>query len=258
MRAMIVDDEAPARSELKFLLEETGRVDAIMEASSAREAVEKLMEAKADVMFLDIQMPKTSGMQLAEALHRLKNPPAVVFVTAYSEYALEAFEVDAIDYLMKPVDPDRLNQALDKVQSRIKPQPQSHSSVERIPVVKSGRKVLVPIDQIRYIEAKDDYSCIYTDNDRFLSTISLAKLEQKLAPHGFFRVHRGYIVNLEYVEDVEGFFRVHRGYIVNLEYVEDVEVISSGILQLGVNGIEGKKISVSRRRVVALKRALGL
>ena len=95
----------------------------------------------------------------------------------------------------------------------MKPQPQSHSSVERIPVVKSGRKVLVPIDQIRYIEAKDDYSCIYTADDRFLSTISLAKLEQKLAPHGF--------------------FRVHRGYIVNLEYVEDVEVISSGILQLG-------------------------
>ena len=148
MRAMIVDDEAPARSELRYLLEETGRIDGIMEASSAREAV------------------------------------------------------------------------------------------ERIPVVKSGRKVLVPIDQIRYIEAKDDYSCIYTDVDRFLSTISLAKLEQKLAPHGF--------------------FRVHRGYIVNLEYVEDVEVISSGILQLGINGIEGKKISVSRRRVVALKRALGL
>lgn len=238
MRAMIVDDEAPARSELRYLLEETGRVDAIMEASSAREAVEKLMESKADIMFLDIQMPKTSGMQLAEALHRLKNPSAIVFVTAYSEYALEAFGVDAIDYLMKPVDPERLSQALDKVQSRMKPQPQSHSSVERIPVVKSGRKVLVPIDQIRYIEAKDDYSCIYTADDRFLSTISLAKLEQKLAPHGF--------------------FRVHRGYIVNLEYVEDVEVISSGILQLGVNGIEGKKISVSRRRVVALKRALGL
>ena len=242
MRAMIVDDEAPARSELRFLLEETGRVESITEASSAREAVEKLMEAKAEVIFLDISMPKTSGMQLAEALHKLKNPPAIVFVTAYSEYALDAFGVDAVDYLMKPVESDRLEHALDKVEARAPKAepaaPQSHSSVERIPVVKSGRKVLVPIDQIRYIEAKDDYSCIYTDNDRFLSTISLAKLEEKLAPHGF--------------------FRVHRGYIVNLEFVEDVEVISSGILQLGINGIEGKKISVSRRRVVALKRALGL
>ncbi len=240
MRAMIVDDEAPARSELRFLLEETGRVEEIMEATSAREAVERMMEGKADVMFLDISMPKTTGMQLAEALYKLKNPPAIVFVTAYSEYALDAFNVDAVDYLMKPVEADRLSQALDKVEARIEPQQpqQNHSSVERIPVVKSGRKVLVPIDQIRYIEAKDDYSCIYTDNDRFLSTISLAKLEEKLAPHGF--------------------FRVHRGYIVNLEFVEDVEVISSGILQLGITGIEGKKISVSRRRVVALKRALGL
>ena len=238
LSAMIVDDEAPARSELRYLLEETGRVDTITEASSARETVEKLMEGRPDVLFMDISMPKTSGMQLAEALHRLKNPPAIVFVTAYSEYALEAFDVDAVDYLMKPVETDRLERALDKVQARMKPQAQTHAAVERIPVEKGGRKVLVPIDQIRYIEAKDDYSCIYTDVDRFLSTISLAQLENKLAPHGF--------------------FRVHRGYIVNLEYVEDVEVVSSGILQLGINGIEGKKISVSRRRVVALKRALGL
>ena len=115
LRAMIVDDEAPARSELRFLLEETGRVENITEASSARDAVEKLMDSRPDVLFLDISMPKTNGMQLAEALHKLKNPPAVVFVTAYSEYALEAFDVDAVDYLMKPVETDRLERALDKV-----------------------------------------------------------------------------------------------------------------------------------------------
>ena len=244
LNALIVDDDAPARSELRFLLEETGRIGNIEEASNAREAVEALVrsregtDARTDVLFLDISMPKTSGMQLAEALHKLKNPPAVVFVTAYSEYAVEAFSVDAVDYLMKPVETDRLNHALDKVETRVKPSGGNHGAVERIPVEKGGRKVLVPIDQIRYIEAKDDYSCIYTDSDRYLSTISLAKLEQKLVPHGF--------------------FRVHRGYIVNLEHVEDVEVISSGILQLGLKGIEDKKIPVSRRRVVALKRALGL
>ena len=244
LHALIVDDEAPARSELRYLLEETGRVESIEEAASAREAVQHLVHIKesederCDVLFLDISMPKTSGMQLAEALHKLKNPPAVVFVTAYSEYALEAFDVDAVDYLMKPVETDRLRRALDKVESRVKPSSSSRSSVERIPVEKGGRKVLVPVDQIRYIEAKDDYSCIYTDIDRFLSTISLAKLEQKLAPHGF--------------------FRVHRGYIVNLEHVEDVEVVSSGIMQLGLKGIADKKIPVSRRRVVSLKRALGL
>ena len=244
LNALIVDDEAPARSELRYLLEETGRVDTIREALNAREAVESLVKSKEgtdqriDVIFLDISMPKTSGMQLAEALHKLKNPPAVVFVTAYSEYALEAFNVDAVDYLMKPVETDRLNRALDKVEAIVKPAPASHPAQERIPVEKGGRKVLVPVDEIRYIKAKDDYSCIYTDGDRFLSTISLAKLEQKLTPHGF--------------------FRVHRGYIVNLDHVEDVEVISSGILQLGIKGVEEKKIPVSRRRVVPLKRALGL
>ncbi|MCR5631458.1 LytR/AlgR family response regulator transcription factor [Lancefieldella rimae] len=237
MRAMIVDDEAPARSELKYLLEESGRVDLIVEATSAREAVEKLMEVRVDVMFLDISMPKTNGMQLAEALHKLKNPPQVVFVTAYSEYALDAFGVDATDYLMKPVETDRLAQALDKIVEHIKPL-NLPVSVERIPVVKSGSKVLVPIDQIRFIEAKDDYSCIYTESDRFLSTISLQKLEDRLVGHGF--------------------FRIHRSYIVNLEYVADVEVISAGILQLTIQGFEDKHISVSRRRVVALKRALGI
>ena len=238
LRAMIVDDEVPARSELRYLLRQTGRVDQITEAGSAREAVEKLMEGRPDVMFMDISMPKTSGMQLAEALHKLRNPPAVVFGPAYSEYALEALDVNAVDYLMKPVETDRHNQALDKVQAHIKPEQQKRASIERIPVEKGGRKVLVPIDRIRYIEAKDDYSCIYTDTDRYLSTISLARLEKELIPHGF--------------------FRVHRGYIVNLQYVEDVEVLPSGILQLGVNGITDKKISVSRRRVVQLKHALGL
>lgn len=244
LNALIVDDEAPARSELRYLLEETGRVASIEEASNAREAVEALVrgkegsEQKADVIFLDISMPKTSGMQLAEAFHTLKNPPAVIFVTAYSEYALEAFEVDAVDYLMKPVETDRLLRALDKVEARLKPPAALHVPTERIPVEKGGRKVLVPVAEIRYIEAKDDYSCIYTDLDRYLSTVSLAKLEQKLVPHGF--------------------FRVHRGYIVNLDHVEDIEVISSGILQLGLKGVDEKKIPVSRRRVVSLKRALGL
>ena len=243
LNALVVDDEAPARSELRYLLEETGRVGNIREAQNAREAVEALVKSKdgtdkrIDVLFLDISMPKTSGMQLAEALRNLKNPPAVVFVTAYSEYALEAFNVDAVDYLMKPVETDRLNRALDKVDARLKPAAGNGPMVERIPVEKGGRKVLVPVDQIRYIEAKDDYSCIYTDTDRYLSTTSLAKLEQKLSQHGFFRVHRGYIVNLEHVEDVD---------------------VSGSNLQLGLKGVEDKKIPVSRRRVVSLKRTLGL
>ena len=174
LRAMIVDDEAPARSELRFLLEQTGKVASIIEASSVRSAIEKLMENRVDVVFLDISMPSASGLQLAEALHKLKNPPAVVFVTAYSDHAVEAFDVDAVDYLLKPVEEERLERALAKVAAHVKPQAETKSSIERIPVEKGGRKVLIPVDQIRYIMAKDDYSCIYTDDDRFLSTTSLA------------------------------------------------------------------------------------
>ena len=247
LRALIVDDEAPARFELRSLLEETGRVDAISEVSSAREAVASLVKSRErgsdgiDVLFLDISMPKTTGMQLAEALHKLRKPPAIVFVTAYSEYAVDAFGVDAVDYLMKPVEMDRLQQALSKVEAsmrQVAPQQVASSVAERIPVEKGGHKVLVPVNQIRYVEAKDDYSCIYTDTDRYLSTISLAKLEQRLTPHGF--------------------FRVHRGYIVNLDYVQDFVTVSGGVVQLGLKDIDDKKIPVSRRRVVAVKRMLGL
>jgi len=250
VRALIVDDEAPARFELRSLLEEIGRVETITEASNAKEAVTCLVQSREhkadaiDVIFLDVSMPKTSGMQLADALHKLKNPPAIVFVTAYSEYALEAFGVDAVDYLMKPVEMDRLQQAITKVEQRLKLAPppaanaQAPTGSERIPVEKGGHKVLVPINQIRYVEAKDDYSCIYTADDRYLSTISLAKLEQRLTPHGF--------------------YRVHRGYIVNLEYVQDFVTVSGGVVQLGLRDVEDKKIPVSRRRVVAVKRMLGL
>ena len=104
LSVLIVDDEAPARSELRFLLEQTGKIGTITEASSVRSAIEMLMESRVDVVFLDISMPGASGLQLAEALHKLKNPPAIVFVTAYSDHAVEAFDVDAVDYLMKPAD----------------------------------------------------------------------------------------------------------------------------------------------------------
>lgn len=238
LRAMIVDDEAPARSELRFLLEQTGKIGSINEASSVRSAIEMLMENRVDVVFLDISMPGASGIQLAEALHKLKNPPAVVFVTAYSDHAVEAFDVDATDYLMKPVEEARLDQAINKVLARVKPtSDSSKSSIERIPVEKGGRKVLIPVDQIRYIMAKDDYSCIFTEDDRYLSTTSLAQFESKLGDFGF--------------------FRVHRRYIVNLANVEGVETVPSGAIQLGVSGVDDR-IPVSRRRVVPLKKALNL
>ncbi len=236
LKAIIVDDEAPARSELRFMLDETGQVEVAAEAANVREAIERLKECGADVMFLDINMPGASGVQLAEALNKLKYPPAVVFVTAYSEHAVKAFEVNAIDYLVKPVETERLRQAINKVRLSITGSSKS-TQKERIPVEKGGKKLLIPADKIHFIMAKDDYSYLHTETDRYLSTVSLAQLEAKLEPYGF--------------------FRVHRRYLVNLACVCEVDPVSGGTLMLTLNG-EDEQIPVSRRRVASLKKALGL
>ncbi|MDR2035164.1 MAG: LytTR family DNA-binding domain-containing protein [Coriobacteriales bacterium] len=236
IRAIIVDDEAPARSELHYLLEETGQVEVVAEASNIREAIERLKEHGGDLMFLDIQMPGATGLQLAEALGHLKYPPAVIFVTAHSEHAVKAFDVNAIDYLLKPVATERLQKALSKVKKHLSSNSKG-VQMERIPVEKGGKKLLVSTDKIRYIMAKDDYSYLHTSNDRYLSTVSLAQLETKLEPYNF--------------------FRVHRRYLVNLDCVEEVSPVSGGTLQLTLAG-EEEKVPVSRRRVAGLKKALGL
>lgn len=236
LRAMIVDDEAPARSELKYLIDEVGQVEVVAEAANVREAIEALKDKRVDLMFLDVSMPEVNGMQFAEALGRLKNPPVIVFVTAYGEYAADAFAVNAIDYLVKPVEEDRLKQAIVKVGQYFAGQNKKTAS-ERIPVEKNGKKVLVNTEEIHCIMAKDDYSYLYTEDDRYLSTASLANLESRLAD--------------------QGFFRAHRGYLVNLAYVTEVESISGGTLRLTLRGVE-EQIPVSRRRVPSIKKALGL
>ena len=236
LNAIIVDDEAPARSELRYLLGEVGGVEVLAEAASVREAIEKLKEYQCDVMFLDINMPEANGLQLANALQHLRYPPAVVFVTAYSEFALDAFKVNAIDYLVKPVESDRLAQAVARVQENVALHAQAQHS-ERIPVEKGGKKILIAIDKIRFVMARDDYAYLQTDTDRYFSTVSLAQLEKRLDGHGF--------------------FRVHRGYLVNLSHVEEVEPVPGGTLLLSLNATD-EKIPVSRRRVSSLKKALGL
>ena len=233
---MIVDDEAPARSELRFLLDELGQTEVVAEAASVREAIEKLKEHPCDVMFLDVNMPEANGLKLAEGLQTLKFPPAVVFVTAYSEYALEAFKVNALDYLVKPVETDRLAHAIARVRDSVALHMQAQRS-ERISVEKGGKKILISIEKIRFVMARDDYAYLQTDTDRYFSTVSLAQLEKRLDGHGF--------------------FRVHRGYLVNLSMVEEVEPVSGGTLLLTLNGVD-EKIPVSRRRVSLLKKTLGI
>lgn len=235
LKALVVDDEAPARSELRYLLGETGGVEVVGEASNAMEALQLIKAIPYDVIFLDINMPGLTGVQLAEALTAHPHPPAIVFVTAHSEHAVKAFEVNAADYLVKPVELPRLKQAVSKLSPAADAAP---ARVERIPVEKAGKKLLVSVEDILYIMAKDDYSYPHTEADRYLSTMSLASLEHKL--------------------ETSGFFRVHRRYLVNLSRVKEVVPMYGGTLLLTLTDATGTQVPVSRRRVPALKKALGL
>src|SRR5450759_2517717 len=158
LKALVCDDEAPARSELRYLLAEAGGVEVVGEASSAAEALQLIRALPYDVVFLDIDMPGLSGMHLAEALGDLDRQPAIIFVTAHSEHAVKAFEVAATDYLVKPVEVERLRTAIE----RLVPAEEAPVRVERIPVEKAGRKLLLQVGEIFYVMAKDDYSYIYT------------------------------------------------------------------------------------------------
>lgn len=234
LKALVVDDEAPARSELRYLLEEAGGVEVVGEASNASEALQLIKAIPYDVVFLDIDMPGLSGVELAETLTALDRQPAIVFVTAHSEHAVKAFEVAATDYLVKPVEVARLRQAIE----RLAPAGETGARIERIPVEKAGKKLLLQVEDIYYIMAKDDYSYMHTDGERYLSTISLAQLERKLEPSGFWRVHRRYLVNLSKVREVVPMY--------------------GGTLLLTLADAAATQVPVSRRRVPSLKRVLGL
>lgn len=234
LKALVVDDEAPARSELRYLLDEAGGVEVIGEASNASEASQLIKAIPYDVVFLDIDMPGMSGIQLAEMLIQLDRPPSVIFVTAHSEHAVKAFEVSAVDYLVKPVELGRLKQALE----RLVPAEVAGARIDRIPVEKAGKKLLVQVEEITHVMAKDDYAYLHTDSERYLSTSSLAQLERKL--------------------DASSFFRVHRRYLVNLAWVKEVVPMYGGTLLLTLADSAATQVPVSRRRVPSLKKALGL
>ena len=236
MQIICVDDEALVLGLTVSLCKELPQKPQAEGFQKAGDALEWLKTHEADIAILDINMPEATGLKLAEALRTLKFPPNVVFVTAYSEYALEAFKVNAVDYLVKPVETERLAQALARVRENVALHMQAQKS-ERISVEKSGKKILIAIDKIRFVMARDDYAYLQTDTDRYFSTVSLAQLEKRLDGHGF--------------------FRVHRGYLVNLAMVEEVEPVSGGTLLLTLNGVNDK-IPVSRRRVSLLKKALGI
>ncbi len=199
IRALLVDDEAPARSELAYLLAGQAGVHVVGEAASAREALDLARDLAPDVVFLDVEMPGLSGVEAAPLVRERTDPPAVVFVTAHERYAVDAFAVEAFDYLLKPVDPDRLARVVERLQER---SVENVLPVERFPSCPRGGTELLDYDQVHYARADGDYSRVHTYDRSYLCTASLGELEERLPSSRFVRIHRSYLVNLSKVAGV--------------------------------------------------------
>jgi two-component system response regulator LytT len=193
IRAVLVDDEEPARSELRYLLSRHPDVQVVGEAASAGEAISLVESARPEVVFLDVEMPGLTGVEVAALVRDLHDPPAVVFVTAHERYALEAFAVEAFDYLLKPVDPERLGRLVERLQERAV---EVVAPVAKVAVVSAGRTELLDYDQIHFVQAEGDYSRVHTYDRSYLCTASLAELMRQLPAGRFARIHRSHVVNL--------------------------------------------------------------
>lgn len=210
--AIIVDDEELARSLIREYLAANPEITIAAECTNGFEAVKAVSELKPDLMFLDIQMPKLSGFEVIELL---EEPPAVIFVTAYDQYALKAFEVHAVDYLLKPYGKDRFNEALIRAVQRIRsnePVAAKAAAEEARPagqpaeriLIKEGSKVLViPAEKIDYIEAQDDYISVRAEGRSHLKMQRLSSLETQLDGRRFVRVHRSFILNIDRLAKIE-------------------------------------------------------
>jgi len=243
IKAIIIDDERLARNELKKLLLDFPEIEVIAEAANAAEGVEKIDTLSPDLIFLDIQMPGKTGFDM---LSELERAPNVIFTTAYDEYALKAFEVNALDYLLKPVEPKRLADALQKLQMEEDKEPISdhNISVNRSILnehdqvfVKDGERCwFVKLSDIRLFESVGNYAKVYFGPNKPLILKSLNALEERLDEKVFFRANRKHIVNLRLIEKIEPYF--------------------NGGLLLEMKG--GEKIEVSRRQTVKFKEMMSL
>lgn len=242
IKAIIVDDERLARNELKKLLQEHAAVEVIDEASNADEGIEKIELQNPDLIFLDIQMPGKTGFDL---LAELEKSPRVIFTTAYDEYALKAFEVNALDYLLKPIEPKRLADAICKLQDELhRERADENGLLNRGPLtdedqvfVKDGERCwFVKLGEIRLFESVGNYAKVFFGTNKPLILKSLNALEERLDERTFFRANRKHIINLRWIERIEPYF--------------------NGGLLLELKG--GEKIEVSRRQTVKFKEMMSL
>lgn len=243
MRIIIIDDEPLARSLLIEMLADEQGIEVVAECNDGFEGMKAIQEYQPDLIFLDIQMPKITGFELLELLD---DPPQVIFTTAYDEYALKAFEVNALDYLMKPISPERLKKALEKVEVRLKTPVKNHlfegkvpqlpEQAQRIVVKDAGNIKIIPLADVLYLEAADDYVKINITEKYFLKHQTMGNFEQQLPPHQFVRIHRSYIVNIQHIHKVELYEKEQ--YCVILRNNAKLPVSRSGYTKLkGVLGI---------------------
>jgi two-component system LytT family response regulator len=227
LKAIIVDDERLARAELKKLLQDYPDIDVIDEAANAEEGVDKIESQSPDIIFLDIQMPGKTGFDLLADLERA---PHVIFTTAYDEYALKAFEVNALDYLLKPIEPRRLADAVHKLQYEISKERAGLHGVNRGPLteldqvfVKDGERCwFVKLSEIRLFESVGNYAKVFFSTNKPLILKSLNALEERLDDRIFFRANRKHIINLRWIEKIEPYF--NGGLLVELKGGEKIEV----------------------------------
>ena len=239
IKVVIIDDERLARSELKRLLRDFPDVEVVGEAGNATEGIEKIETLNPDLVFLDIQMPGKTGFEM---LTDLEKAPHVIFVTAYDEFALKAFEVNALDYLMKPVEPKRLSEALLKVRQKDEEELLSYANKNILGehdqvFVKDGERCwFVKLSDVRLFESVGNYAKVFFGNNKPLILKSLNALEERLDEKMFFRANRKHILNLKMIEKIEPYF--------------------NGGLLVDLTG--GEKIEVSRRQAVKFKEMMSL
>ena len=200
LRVLVVDDERPALDELAFLLGQDARIGEVLMCDSATQGLVMLQSDEVDVVFLDIQMPGLSGIELAQVLSRFRTPPKIVFVTAHEEHAVDAFEVRAVDYVLKPVRADRLAEAVRRVVDDGDHAPTSQDLV--VPVELGGVTRLVRRSDVTHVEAQGDYARLHTSDGSHLLRVPLTQLESEWGPAGFVRIHRSLLVALAHVTEL--------------------------------------------------------
>jgi DNA-binding LytR/AlgR family response regulator len=223
LRVLAVDDEPPALDELAYLLRADPRVARVHTASDATDALRVLRDADVDAVFLDIRMPGLDGMELARVLRRFARPPAIVFVTAYDDAAVDAFDLGVTDYVRKPVRSERLAEAVRRVLgARVVPtHPAAEARAEEdpaIPVELAGTTRMLPRSSVRWVEAQGDYARLHTAEGSHLVRVPLATLAERWADAGFVRIHRSYLVQLRLIAELR---LVNSGYVV---VVDDTEL----------------------------------